>query len=849
MPGSYDASWRALPAFIVRPAGFAFGRLAELRFVRSVAAAGELAAAARDRRAAGAALDEALGQERYRDHPAFDDPVARKQLSRHIKHARAFARGDGGPLPAEALAETARVVPRVAVLVDALRAGHDRHAAAARAFDAVFARELDDRRVGLRAVYAGDERLREAVFIESPEAFERILQLVASAGPRDVRARQRERLAAMYLQRFCAKNDTNSICGPHGVAWLVAGAITPRVAIAAGGEHRRSYFSHWAAERLLDEVSRRAGAELTVPVRVNPMLRLDGATASWCVIEHDATTAFRRRYSRANLPGPAVTLLDLLAQRPRTLAELDRLVAPELGLTSDEIAGLIDQLCAAGIAVRRAALPPGLFDPLAALAAMIDGWPREARSWGHDHVRTLQDETAGFAAARLPERVASYRRLVEHYRGATGDAAERGHGRHYADRMLVHEDCHAAIHAEIGAETLGPLLAALAPLLHAASLPLDLARESVRHWFRGRFGAGRRASAVEVHRAFDEERAAEQVAATPVADALRAGIARVEACFRDAIAAAAGGPARVSSPALAAALAGTPVRPGFVSVDVLLCRTGAAPALVLGEVHGFCWLPTCLLDVAPDRDRVVAAMRAALAALAAGRPTLEAMFAHTQATDRRFAIADADLVLIDAADRSAGRPSVRLGQLDVVLDGDELRFLDGEREVLPIATYTTYPFLQYTSPLAPLVDDFAGKFFPDALLPDAARAADAPRMLVDDLTFRRQSWGRPASELHAALAGKDGALLVAAQELRARLGCPATVFASLPCEPKPVLVDFDNFFLVESFAHLVARQAVDAGDAVVRLTEMLPGPDELFATGPDGPRTSELRMGFYRLPG
>ena len=63
------------------------------------------------------------------------------------------------------------------------------------------------------------------------------------------------------------------------------------------------------------------------------------------------------------------------------------------------------------------------------------------------------------------------------------------------------------------------------------------------------------------------------------------------------------------------------------------------------------------------------------------------------------------------------------------------------------------------------------------------------------------------------------------------------------------LVDFDNFFLVESFAHLVARQAVDAGDAVVRLTEMLPGPDELFATGPDGPRTSELRMGFYRLPG
>jgi hypothetical protein len=32
----------------------------------------------------------------------------------------------------------------------------------------------------------------------------------------------------------------------------------------------------------------------------------------------------------------------------------------------------------------------------------------------------------------------------------------------------------------------------------------------------------------------------------------------------------------------------------------------------------------------------------------------------------------------------------------------------------------------------------------------------------------------------------------------------------------------------------------------VKISEMLPGPDELVARGPDGLRTSELRMGFYR---
>ncbi len=40
--------------------------------------------------------------------------------------------------------------------------------------------------------------------------FEGIRQLVAAEGPRNWRARQRERLAVMYAQRFCAKNDSHS---------------------------------------------------------------------------------------------------------------------------------------------------------------------------------------------------------------------------------------------------------------------------------------------------------------------------------------------------------------------------------------------------------------------------------------------------------------------------------------------------------------------------------------------------------------------------------------------------------------------------------------------------------------
>src|SRR6185369_1201765 len=126
-------------------------------------------------------------------------------------------------------------------------------------------------RVALRRLY-DDDRLKESVFLESPEAFERIQQLIATAGPRNARARQRERLAVMYAQRFCAKNDTNSICGPHGVGYMpdagAGGTARIEIEIAVEDARRQTYVSHWAAQRLLDEAVRRAGDPSLVTLRL-----------------------------------------------------------------------------------------------------------------------------------------------------------------------------------------------------------------------------------------------------------------------------------------------------------------------------------------------------------------------------------------------------------------------------------------------------------------------------------------------------------------------------------------------------------------------------------------------------
>jgi hypothetical protein len=451
--------WCILPAYLVRTAGFAFERLAALRCSEAALAAAALEETTAARRAAGRALDEALGQERYADHPVLDDPTVRKQLSRQVKQVRAFARQlSDAPLPAAPLDEVVRIVPRIAGLADALAGAHGRWVAAEQAFAAAFAGDLERTRAALHRLYQ-DEALQEAVFLESPEAFERIQQLLATAGPRNARARQRERLAAMYAQRFCAKNDTHSMSGPHGIAYLgdpaAEAASEPTIEIAAGAARRETYFSHWAAQRLLEAAVERAGEAARVTLQLHPTARVEDGAVAWCTMEHDATQTFRRRYARSALPRGGAQLLRALAG-PRTAADLARL-ADELALDPGELAAFLDELVDAGILVRGPVLPPGLFHPLCAVAEELARWPAsEARAWGLAEVTAIEELVGGFTRGSLADRRARFAELVARFEAATGSAAARGRGAHYADRSLVHEDGCVAIHA-----ALGPVRAAL----------------------------------------------------------------------------------------------------------------------------------------------------------------------------------------------------------------------------------------------------------------------------------------------------------------------------------------------------------------------------------------------------
>jgi hypothetical protein len=69
------------------------------------------------------------------------------------------------------------------------------------------------------------------------------------------------------------------------------------------------------------------------------------------------------------------------------------------------------------------------------------------------------------------------------------------------------------------------------------------------------------------------------------------------------------------------------------------------------------------------------------------------------------------------------------------------------------------------------------------------------------------------------------------------------VFVVSPTEPRPFYVDFDSPVYVTIFAKAVRRLARQDPDARLRISEMLPNPEQTWLTDDQGERyTSELRL-------
>jgi hypothetical protein len=713
--------------------------------------------------------------------------------------------------------------------------------AAAATGESVLAEELAQARTALRA-RAADPRVREAVLLSSPGALEGLDRFQSA---RDTRPAL-ERRALRYVQRMCSKNDTISFFGP--MTW---GRFDPDAPAGldlqwrdAGLSSRHVFFEHWAADRLARalEQDRELRGALVFRVRYPFEWGPEGLS-----MHH----ALAGRMRRASSPAQAALLRACDAGLPAAAAFVQASAEADAPLADLET--VLDALLEAGtleaFAVPVEALEP-VHDLLVSLRAAAP--PSAGRARWEERLEALLRLQQRFTSADVDARRTLLAEIESHFTAWTGAAPRRNAGRTYGGRNLVYEDCtRQPERFTIGGRVLADLQSDLDSLLAVHSALLEVLEpygwQRLEEIHAGMARGGRAVPLTKfllkvfglVGSSYLDARLVPKQDQEPLLERARAaleirhdGPGRLHVAARD--------PGAVAR----AGLLRRPVIPG---VDLMIAARDQAALeagdyrFVVGEVQYFpLGYPEYLFTFHPDPRAFRADYERVLAGPRAGGdlPLLRVELEDQVTRLLRMREPLADYVLVDGHGRTydRARPQRRMSELTAHLEHGRVIAEDraGQRFLLG-------------NPHHDLFLDAAFKLL-NELLRRAASATGAPQELIvgrRTVLLRRQ-WSLAAEALGASAQAEGGArdawsrapfaAFVAVQRARQAAGLPRHAFARLPGEVKPVLVDFDSALLVENLARMAS-----AGQTVA-LSEMRPGPGELWLGSAAGQHTSELRV-------
>jgi hypothetical protein len=683
-----------------------------------------------------------------------------------------------------------------------------------------------------------EERVLEAAFLSSPDAYERLRDWLGEdqGGPLNHRAKRRVQLLTMYLQRLCTKNETSSFFGP--LAWVRTGPGGEPFRFADPGALRNEvYWGNWAVQQLARLISE--------DPRVRPALRPRPAPQTFLTEDGARQVDF-------GAPPPQVRYLDDLAEPKlrelyalcdgeRTVADIAETLGATLGALEEQLETLVE----CGALEWDITVPSGAPEPFAYLMDQVALLPDEpSAQWTATLAQLEALRTRVRDAEGLADRVAAVQALNEEYALAGAGATARNAGQIASDRALVYEDCRQ----DWGEASLaGPAASSLNedfPVLLEFLFQLPLARLRARRaechrWFVETFGAGERvamdtvlAAAADTRladrlRVLDEKQIAEYPA--PLSAVLhdnqhQSRVTLPMSWVREHL-----GEEKFDAWALC-------------SADLHLSATGDEAVnageftWVLGEVHALHEVlagPFARLHPEPESlARDCAARREELS----DAVICEALKPHQGKMSVRV---DVGNLQIEFSARSVLPESRRLvpGELSVRDLGPRLA-LFGERHgeielmVPPERWLGDEPgslFGCFTGVRAYRMTDFVG----------GPAVAHLPRLQIGRFVIARETWWADPAPAKRKIFNFDNQRL--AWQMKQDLGLPDLVFVSFQEEPKPIFVDFRNPLLVEIFA-----KGVLSSGHPIRITEMLPSPDAMWLDHGLGRHTNEFRIGFYR---
>jgi len=833
-------AWRFSPCFVFRSPGFEFAGVSAMTFRRAPQAIDRILK-----------IEAALGAlaPRLREHlgafgrvpPSSAMPATLPAaVDKRIGRRKPIPEGTIGLFEGEKASAWRELVGRWNVAAAA------RAPATAAAREAM-AEELSERRRTLGELFH-DQRMREAVWASArnfSRNFERYLD--RPIGKRGTKERQIERTAMLFLQRLTAKNDTISFFGPFVWGRFRPDSQTNLVHEAGAGDLiRRRLVSceYWAVTTLARRISADPAIRMELCPYLKPSCFLDGSTLFY-PIGHRAELDPRRL---------AVIRLADGRRTSRQLLEALESSTAFAGCSPDKIRAVYQDLIDRKILVCELTVPTALPNTerhlLRQLERLPEGCASKAR-WVAE-VRRFCDWIEEYARSGYEDR----RRIVDEmdgcFRELTGEEPTRGAGEMYAGRTLIYEDCETNVgRCEVG----GALLAdieSLSPLFEIARwISLEIARR-----YHGRFLelfrrlSGGRSRPVDFllflqeAAVFNEEVEIETDLYRELQEVWREVLGPRLTDARDEVTLAPADGERVL-----AKLRHT--RTGdrrmevfghnfhspdflFVAKDLDAVNRGDY-AVVMGEIHKSTYMVTMpwAMPFCPYRDEVESFLSQTMT-----EPVLEFSdppLRHIRANINWPVVPPFHEIVTEA--RTSRYPPERIinvGELEVVEEDGNL--FVGSRDQRhrvwfpSVIRYFNYRKFQKNVIVDPL--PVLGEKYSPCL-------RYGPRVVL-----QRRRWKFDREELPevSRLAADSMELWLAVRSWQQQAGIPRLVFIKVPTEPKPVLIDFDNFLSVELFLRLTRKSPV------VSISEMVPGPEDLWMRDADGRRfVSEIRTTVVRM--
>jgi len=681
---------------------------------------------------------------------------------------------------------------------------------------------------------AAEERLREAITWQNRELVHSCLDVLLRHAPEPSSAslRKKERAVANYLQRYCTKNDTIGFFGPLAWGRMVDEgtplAVTPGPRLLA---RRHLAFEHWAIAALAETLAALPGMRPHLAPRLLPWVRVQGQLLVTALGDEEL----------APLPARVLSACD--AERPaRELAASVRADPAFSSVTEEEIYALLADFSDKQVVRWSLDVPKGAdrFDQyLRGFIERLPEVPVRAQALGLFSELMSAKEAVARAAGEARGLDSALSALEETFSRLTGQGSTRRAGETYAARTLVYEDCRRDADVRVGAQLRARLAPPLLLLLQAnrwLSFHVSVAYgEELKETFRslqGEQGGGTIdllqlwMAASTFFPSYEGGTPPERVMAVVREYQSRwarllsipEGASRVERTVEELLPLARelfhaphpGWPsARVHSPDLLIAAE---------SVEAV-CRGECL--FVLGEMHANANTLEMPIPLAehPDLERLRRALELDFPdpRFAPTTPSRDATRAHMQPLTGR-----PEDVCLEHEEILSWRPraqTLRISELVVSEEQGRLRVStrDGQRG---------WDILQVMDSL------LAGFDMP--LLPPSAHT---PRVTVDSLVIRRESWRIEGAQLPFLALPTPFERYLGFRRWARALGLPRFCFYKASTETKPFFLDLDSLPRVEEFLKGVRHAEF------IMLSEMLPTLEQSWLPDAEDARyTCELRM-------